>query len=49
VEEIQGPQKMSAQKGLVPVSASITLKSDEAKRNTQLAFHGMGIKEAVNV
>ena len=38
---------MSAQKGLIPVSASITLKSDEAKRNKQLVFDGMGIKEAV--
>jgi hypothetical protein len=47
VVEIQGPQKMSAQKGLIPVSASITLKSDEAKRNKQLVFDGMGIKEAV--
>ena len=47
VVEIQGPQKMSAQKGLIPVSASITLKSDEANRNKQLVFDGMGIKEAV--
>ena len=42
--EIQGPQKMSAQKGLIPVSASITLTLDEAKRNKQLVFDGMGIK-----
>jgi hypothetical protein len=47
VVEIQEPQKMSAQKGLIPVSASITLTMDEAKRNKQLVFDGMGIKEAV--
>ena len=44
VVEIQEPQKMSAQKGLIPVSASITLTLDEAKRNKQLVFDGMGIK-----
>jgi hypothetical protein len=44
VLEIQGSQKMSAQKGLIPVSASITLTLDEAKRNKQLVFDGMGIK-----
>jgi hypothetical protein len=47
VVEIQGLQTMSAQKSLIPMSASITLKSDEAKRNEQLVFDGMGIKEAV--
>ena len=49
VLEIQGSQKMSAQKGLIPVSASITLTLDEAKRNKQLVFDGMGIKEAVRM
>ena len=49
VVEIQGPQKLSAQKGLIPVSASITLTLDEAKRNKQLVFDGMGIKEAVRM
>jgi hypothetical protein len=49
VVEIQGPQKMSTQKGPIPMSASITLKSDEAKRNKQLIFDGMGIKEAVRM
>ena len=47
VVEIQGPQKMSAQKGPISMSASITLTLDEAKRNKQLVFDGMGIKEAV--
>jgi len=47
VVEIQGPQKMSAQKGPISMSASITLTLDEARRNKQLVFDGMGIKEAV--
>jgi hypothetical protein len=47
--EIQGPQKMSAQKGPISMSASITLTLDEARRNKQLVFDGMGIKEAVRM
>ena len=46
VVEIQGPQKISVQKGLIPMSASITLTLDEAKRNKQLAFDGLRTKEA---
>ena len=75
VVEIQGPQAMSVQKGLIPISDNITPTLDEAKvkdsengiirhrpretlknlhhlpikRNKQLAFDGMGIKEAVKV
>ena len=75
VVEIQGPQTMSCQKGLIPTSDNITPTLDEAKvkdsengiirhrpretlknlhhlpikRNKQLAFDGMGIKEAVKV
>ena len=44
VLEIQGSQKMSAQKGPISMSASITLTLDEARRNKQLVFDGMGIK-----
>ena len=46
VVEIQGLQTMSAQKSLIPMSASITLTLDEAKRNKQLAFDGLRTKEA---
>jgi hypothetical protein len=75
VVEIQGPQSVSAQKGLIPISGNIAPTLDELKdkdsenriihhrpretlknlyhlpmkRNKQLAFDGMGIKEAVNV
>jgi len=75
VVEIQGPQEMSAQKGLLPISDNIasTLEGSKdkvsengiihhrpretlrrlhhlpIKRNKQLAFDGMGTKEAVRV
>jgi hypothetical protein len=75
VVEIQGPQTMSCQKGLIPTSDNITPtlggskdKDSEnginhhrpretlrkrnhlpIKRNKQLAFDGMGIKEVVRV
>jgi hypothetical protein len=49
VVEIQGPQTMSARKGLISMSASVTPTLNEAKRNKQLVFDGMGIKERVRM
>ena len=75
VVEIQGPQTMSCQKGLIQISDDISPTLDESKdkdsengiihhrpretlrkhkhlpikRNKQLAFDGMGIKEVVRV
>jgi len=74
VVEIQGPQAMSAQKGLTTISDNITItlngskdKDSEngvilrpretlrkrnqlpIKRNKQLVFDGMGIKETVKM